>query len=264
MVAGGMQPYSVRTVVKEAADLWTAYLLRLLPFGALVYALAFGLFIALTAAYESIPFVVRHSAVAPDASVLQGLSGSLLWLIGPLLGVIAGGSLVTLFWASCCRIALDNVTVSAAIASLRHEGRVVKRFVPLLLLTVLVLLAPLAVATLVGGTLGQLIWGAGWLLALGWLGPLWTLLVPLSQRDSGPYLKRFAQLVPPQSRRPLLWTGAVIVAIAALMSIPALLALSLDASPVLVGSVLVPFHAALAPMQAFLQARAYAQLTGVK
>jgi hypothetical protein len=249
----------VGTVIKEAADLWSQHLLRLLPVSAFAYAMGFAVWWGVSSGVERLPFITARAALNDDASVLEGLAGVATLLAGPVAGFLLGGAVVSLFWAACCRIALDQVTVSAALRAVSHDLRVAVRFVVLGFVTLLFALIPFALATALSGMAGRIALGVGLVLMVN-IWPFWMMLVPLSLRDKGPFLRRFQQLVSKEARRALWYLGGLVLLISVLMSVPAMLAVTMDARLLLVGCVLVPFHAALAPMQAFIQARAYAQL----
>lgn len=255
-----MRHVSMGTVVKEAADLWSQHLLALLPLGAFAYALGVAVYFGVSEGVERLPFIATRPVIAEDAGVLEGLTGAITVLAGPVLGLLLGGAVITFFWAACCRIALEQVTVPLALQAIGKDLRIAVRFVFTAAVTLFLALIPVALATAIGGVAGRVVLLLG-LLSLVRAWPYWMMLVPLSQRDSGPFLRRFSQLVPREAKRSLWVLGGLVVLITVVVSIPAALAVTMNAPPLLVACVLVPFHAALAPMQAFIQARAYAQLT---
>ncbi|MFT3842802.1 MAG: hypothetical protein QM723_37785 [Myxococcaceae bacterium] len=255
-----MRHISVGTVVKEAADLWSQHLLALLPLGTFVYALGVAVFFGVTEGINRLPFLASRPGLADDASVLEALTAAFTLLAGPALGLMLGGAVITFFWAACCRVALEQAPVASAVKSMGKDVRIAVRFVFTAAVTLFLALIPVALATAIGGTAGRVVLLLG-LISLVRAWPYWMVLVPLSQRDDGPFLRRFSQLVPREAKRSLWVLGGLLVLITVVVSVPAALAVTMNAPPLLVACVLVPFHAALAPMQAFIQARAYAQLT---
>ena len=257
-----MKGLSVGAAIKDAAELWSQRWLKLLPVGVLAHTFAFVVSLGLVRLLELHPLVAFEGGLSDSAPLGEFFRRSGVWLIGPLGAAIVGGGMVFLLWAAWCLVALDHVGGLAALTGvLPRAGLLLRRFLVGALASAALVVAPVAAAAALGGTLGQVVLVAGLLLAAWICWPRWVLLAPLTLKETGGFFRRYRALAPPPIRRTLFLLGLASFALALVMTVPAALALSFDTNPLLVGSVLIPFHALIAPLQAFIQARAYAQLT---